>query len=299
MCFLSLFYSGCILLWHLLFPRDITNNLSYRLGSYGHLNRRIQELKTFGDIDVLFLGSSHAYRGFDPRVFRKHGIKSFNLGSGSQSPIQTEILLKRYLNTLNPKLVVYEVFPRNLSIDGVESALDLIANDKIDHLAIKMSLDLNHIKVYNTVILGVIRGLLNLDRNYVEPIRKGRDTYIKGGFVEKRISNFKNKRTYSNKKWRLVNYQKEAFERILEKLRKLKINVILVQAPVTRRFYDSYSNNSEIDSYFKSVADYYNFNEILKLPSTRYFYDYHHLNQDGVEIFNEALLNIIKRKNYF
>ena len=209
MCFLSLFYSGCILLWHLLFPRDITKNLSDRLGSYGHLNRRIQELKTFGDIDVLFLGSSHAYRGFDPRIFMQHGIRSFNLGSGSQSPIQTEILLKRYLNILNPKLVVYEVFPRNLSIDGVESALDLIANDKIDHLTIKMALDLNHIKVYNTVILGVIKDLLNLDRDYVEPIRKGRDTYVKGGFVEKRISFFNNRRKYSKKNGSWLNIKKK------------------------------------------------------------------------------------------
>ena len=298
-CFLTAFYSGCILLWDLLFPRDITKNLSYRLGAYGHLNRRIQELTTFGDVDILFLGSSHAYRGFDPRIFLKHGIKSFNLGSSSQSAIQTEILLKRYLNSLNPKLVVYEVYPHSLSIDGVESALDLIANDRIDFLAIKMALKLNHIKVYNTLIFGFIQDILNLGSDYVEPIRKGKDTYITGGFVEKRMSFFRNKRKYSKKKWRLVRYQKEAFERILERFKELKINVILVQAPVTKKLYASTSNNSEIDSYYRSLADYYNFNDILKLPSTRYFYDHHHLNQDGVEIFNKSLLNIIKSKNYF
>ena len=298
-CFLSLFYSGCILLWGLIFPRDITKNLSYLLGAYGHLNRRIQELKAFGDVDVLFLGSSHTYRGFDPRIFAKHGIKSFNLGSSSQSPLQTEILLKRYLNLLNPKLVVYEVYPRGLTIDGIESALDLISNDKIDNLALKMALDLNHIIVYNTLIFCVMRDLLNLDSDYIEPIRKGRDTYIRGGFVEKRISSFKNKRKYPKKRWKVVQYQKKAFQRILEKLEKRKINVILVQAPITKKFYDSYSNNSEFDSYFKSLGVYFNFNKILKLPGARYFYDHHHLNQDGVEIFNKSLLKIFHSKNYF
>jgi hypothetical protein len=298
-CFLSVFYPACLFLWGLLFPPTITKNLNYRLGLVGHLNRRIQELNAFRDIDVLFLGSSHTYRGFDPRIFKKYGIKSFNLGSSSQTPVQTEILLKRYLNSLNPELVVYEVYPRSLSIDGAESALDLIANDKIDYLTIKMALDLNNIKVYNTLIFGMIRKLLNLDNDFVEPIQKLEDIYVKGGFVERNNSFFKANETLLKKKWEFITYQKEAFERILKKFKKLKINVILVQAPITREFYDSYSNNLEIDSYFKSLADYYNFNEILKLPSTRYFYDSHHLNQDGVEIFNKSLLNIFKNNNYF
>ena len=141
-CLLSFLYAGCVFLSGLIFPSSTTRNLKYPLGSYGHLNSRVKDIKNHSDVDVLFLGSSHAYRGFDPRIFKKHGITSFNLGSSSQTPIQTEILLNRYLNSLNPKLVVYEVYPGFLRNDGVESALDLIANDKIDFLTIKMSLNL-------------------------------------------------------------------------------------------------------------------------------------------------------------
>lgn len=297
-CFFLLFYSGCVFLWGELFSTDLTKNLSYQLGAYGHLNRRVKDLRTYSDIDVLFLGSSHAYRGFDPRIFIRDGIKSFNLGSSAQTPIQTEILLKKYLDSLNPKLVVFEVYPRTLSSDGVESALDLIGNDKIDYLTIKMAIELNHIKVYNTLIFKIVRYLLHLDSDYVEPVQKGEDTYVKGGFVEKKISFYNKKEAYSLKKWKLVGYQKKAFERILKKLKKLNINVILVQAPVTKEYYSSYSNNSEIDSYFKTLAAYYNFNNILKLPKTLFFYDSHHLNQDGVEIFNKALLTIIENNSY-
>ena len=161
-----------------------------------------------------------------------------------------------------------------------------------------MALDLNNVTVYNTLIYGMIRDLLNLDSDFVEPIQNGEDIYIKGGFVEKEILFFENKESYASKKWEVIKYQKKAFERILEKLKKLKINVILVQAPITKEHYDSYSNNSEIDSYFKSLADYYNFNDILELPSTRYFFDSHHLNQDGVEIFNKSLVNIFKNNKY-
>ena len=40
------------------------------------------------NIDVLVLGSSHAYRGFDPRIFKKAGIKLFNFGSSGQTLLQ-------------------------------------------------------------------------------------------------------------------------------------------------------------------------------------------------------------------
>jgi len=298
-CFFSFFYSGYVFLWGLIFPPDIAKNIKYKLGSAGHYYSRIQDLATCADVDVIFLGSSHTYRGFDPRVFMNYGIKSFNLGSSSQSPIQTEILLKRYLHSLNPKLVVYEVYPSTLSNDGVESGLDLIANSRIDYLTIKMALDINHILVYNTLIYGMIRDLLNLDSGFIEPAQRKKDTYIKGGFVEREISFFENNEAYSLKKWEFVNFQKKALERILKRLKKLKINVILVQAPITKELYDSYSNNSEFDYYFKSLADYYNFNDILNLHSTRHFYDSHHLNQDGVEVFNKALVSILKKNKYF
>ena len=139
-----------------------------------------------------------------------------------------------------------------------------------------------------------------MDNDFVQPIQnqKWKDTYVKGGFVEKAISFFENNEAYPLKKWWLVKYQKEALERILKKFEKLKINVILVQAPITKELYNSFSNISETDSYFKSLADYYNFNNILMLDSTRHFYDSHHLNQDGVEIFNKSLLNILENNNY-
>src|SRR5690554_458534 len=64
----------------------------------GHTETRLKEVKSFGDVDILFLGSSHAYRGFDTRIFKKAGFRSFNLGTSAQTPLQTQILLRRYLD---------------------------------------------------------------------------------------------------------------------------------------------------------------------------------------------------------
>lgn len=296
--FLSIFYTACVFLWGLSAPFGFKKNLTYKKGSDGHLYSRLEDLKAYGHVDVLFLGSSHAYRGFDPRIFEKYGIKSFNLGSSSQTPVQTEILLSRYLDLINPKLVIFEVFPGNLSNDGVESALDLIANDRLDFLSVKMALKLNHIKIYNTIIYRVIRDLFHLDRGFVEPVYKSRskDTYIKGGFTEKELSYYDNNETHPIDEWRVDNRQKNAFERIIQKFNELKIKVVLVQAPIPREVYNSYLNNAEIDAYFKSISEYYNFNDILSLNSSVHFYDSHHLNLNGVKIFNTNLIDILTKE---
>lgn len=87
-------------------------NLNYRIGSYGHMFTRINEVKQLdSNVDILFLGSSHSYRGFDPRNFKDK--KTFNLGSSSQTPIQTKILLERYLDNINPKTVIYRSLSRD------------------------------------------------------------------------------------------------------------------------------------------------------------------------------------------
>lgn len=296
--FTLVFYLLCVILWGLLLPSALTKNINYRIGSYGHMNSRVKDLKSYGNVDILFLGSSHAYRGFDPRIFQASGINAFNLGSSSQTPIQTELLLDRYLDLMAPKLVIYEVYPGIFSSDGVESAMDIIANDKIDIDAVKMALELNHIKVYNTLIYALFRQFSSLDNSFEEDIKKGADTYVAGGFVEKDLAFYVESSNRPSRTWDLSQTQLNSFESMLNNLRENEIPVILVQAPVTDGHYDAYSNNSEVDNYFSLFGDYYNFNELIRLSDNQHFYDAHHLNQIGVEIFNRELLRLLKNDGF-
>jgi hypothetical protein len=43
----------------------------------------------------------------------------------------------------------------------------------------------------------------------------------------------------------------------------------------------------------KKLGTLYDFNEILTLNDTLHFFDSHHLNQNGVEIFNNELIRIL------
>ena len=41
--------------------------------------------------------------------------------------------------------------------------------------------------------------------------------------------------------------------------------------------------------------DYYNFNELIKLNDSLDFYDAHHMNQTGVNIFNTKLKEVLPK----
>jgi hypothetical protein len=70
-----------------------------------------------------------------------------------------------------------------------------------------------------------------------------------------------------------------------------------VQSPVTRTAFKKYKNNKSIDAYFSQKAEYYNFNYLVNMNDILNFYDENHLNQEGVKVFNEALIKIIDRRN--
>src|SRR5437870_3052083 len=80
---------------------------------YFHPQKRWSEFyqQKKNSIDLLFLGSSHCYRSFNPAIFdEKLGTNSFNMASPSQSPLTSYYVLKEVLKRQSPKIVILEVF---------------------------------------------------------------------------------------------------------------------------------------------------------------------------------------------
>ena len=285
-----------ILFFGQVLPQFLKPNVNYRIGSYGHMYSRIKEIKKFKNIDLLFLGSSHSYRGFDTRIFEKYGCKSFNLGSSGQTPIQTEVLLDRYLDSLNPKIVVFEVSPMLFSSDGVESSLDLIANDKNDLLTVTKLIKWNNIKTINTAIIGFWRDYMGLNADFIEEKKKGNDYYVSGGFVEKKLKFYKPE-PIDKHEINIKDDQFEAFKNCINKIKKRNIKLILVQVPITKNLYNSYTNTQYFDDSISKYGNYYNFNKLLNVQDTIHFSDSHHLNQLGVEFFDKEAVKLLNLKN--
>lgn len=289
------FYVTVICLVGDLLPTKITKNLIYKRGGAGHSLNRFEEVKGVENVAILFLGSSHTYRGFDHRIFYNNGFTNFNLGSSAQTPIQTKVLLNRYLDQLNPKVAIYEVYPITFTLDGLESAMDLIANDQNDFGSLKMAFHYNHIKTYNSLIYSSFRQFFYKKNLPIGEMKIGEDQYISGGYVEKIKSKFKPKH-FESQELRFRQDQLNTLKENLETLKNREVKVFLVQAPITSDYYKSFSNRSEFDSLMNSFGKYYNFNSAVDLTDSLHFFDAHHLNQKGVEIFNKKLLEVIPFK---
>lgn len=69
-------------------------------------------------VDVLFVGSSHAYRNINPAVFyEQDGIASYVLGTASQPIWNSYYYMVEALKTQNPKLIVLDCY--KITVDKV------------------------------------------------------------------------------------------------------------------------------------------------------------------------------------
>jgi hypothetical protein len=154
-------------------------------GGPSHSLVRFREAEASGPVDIVFLGASHTYRGFDPRLFAAMGYTSLNLGSSSQTPLNTLSLLQRHLEQLKPKLVIYEIYQTALGIDGMESYYDLLSNTPLDLTTLEMTWNVRQPQAWTALLSTGIRNLRTPMSGHLQRGKEGRDDlYILGGFVQ-------------------------------------------------------------------------------------------------------------------
>lgn len=275
-------------------PYSQHRNIKYARGGYGHLLTRLQEADTTGPVDILFLGSSHAYRGFDPRVFSAAGFRTFNLGSSSQSPIQTAWLVERYLDRMAPKLVVMDVFPTTFTTEGIEAMLNMLSNAPLDGALLGMALRTPHADTWNTAIVATWRELTQANAGITEPAWQPRDhdRYIPGGYVEKEAIPFTPRSEASKLSWDPPQRQWDAFLTIRRAVEARGIPFVLVQTPVTRNWQFTAAERTQLHEVFAPHAEaYVDLSDALPGDEATLFYDGHHMRQASVERFNAMFID--------
>lgn len=275
------------------FPKSYRPNLPIEPVKKMHIHYLAEDLKKLNAVDVVFLGSSHAYRGFDVRIFQKNGISSFNLGTSSQTPLQTDVIARKYLPQLKPKLVIYEVYPYNFCVDGVESSIDYIQTMPFDFDLFQLTYRSKHIKSTHAYFLRLPKNiLLSSDKFGASEKADTCDYYIPGGYTAKipTTSYRPQKKEVDKKYWDFSSDQTYYFNKTISYLKNKKIPFILIQAPYTKELYNSYLNQLSADSLFQAHGRYINYNGKLPLLDSVHFYDDNHLNQLGVELFNQQII---------
>jgi hypothetical protein len=296
--FAALVVLALLIIWGELVPRKLRTNLLYPAQAYGFLDTRLKQADARGPVDVLFLGSSKAYRGFDTRIWEAHGVRCFNLGSTGQTPLQAELLLARYLGRLQPRLVILEVDPVPLMDEGVESSLDFLANGPIDGEAWRMAGRIHHLKTWNALAFGAWKQISGQRNPIPEPQRQGPDTYVNGGFTERDPEHFKHEGPMKNVEYKPRPEQLDALFRTLRMLEEANTPFVLVTAPITDAFARSWVGVDRLRALIGPGDVYLNMQDSGAYSDSLHFYDRGHLNQQGVQLFNRALLDTLERRGW-
>ena len=67
-------YLVFLIFWGEVMPKTYQKNLNYIVGSSGHVYTRMKEVKQTKKVDILFLGSSHTYRGLIREYSKSMGL---------------------------------------------------------------------------------------------------------------------------------------------------------------------------------------------------------------------------------
>lgn len=260
----------------------------------GFLNTRIKDIANYRNVDVLFLGSSHSYRTFDTRFYRAHGISCFNLGSSNQTPIQTYVLLKTYLDSLNPKFVVFEVHPDIMKNDGIECTVDLLINAPMTWEATKMAWGTGNMKVINTWFYALYNQYLAQRLQHTtEDSVMDEAKYVPGGYVEINRKEFV-RMNYSHHNITIRPDQMEALKKCLNLLKARNIKYMLVEVQDAEQLRSAYKNHEWFEKKMAALGPYRY--KPLPLVDTIHFCNSNHLYIPGIELFNNDFLPDLQKE---
>jgi hypothetical protein len=281
------------------FVRKYTNVFTGSISRGDSTLLRLREVEKTANIDILFLGSSHCYRGFDTRIFERYGLKSFNLGTTAQSPINSYYLLAKHIWRLKPKLIVMELYWHVLSSDGMESFIDIASNSELDMSLIKMCFSINNLRAYNNVLFNLFKINLKPTREIKAKLKNG-DRYQRGGFVESGKSEYHPDHDMNTFNIRLNPKQMAYIEKIIGLARDAKSQIVFVTTPVADAYMNSIQNYEFFTDTVSRIAikfqvPFFDFNRNQELSLKEYYFDSDHLNQNGVKLFDNMVYDTLKK----
>jgi hypothetical protein len=261
-----------------------------------HIALRFEELQKERDIDVLFIGSSHSLRTFDPRYFERHQIRAFNLGTANQTPMNTYYLLEQYLSQLKPRLVVIEAYWETLEINGVEGTIAITVNRGPGWDTLKMALATRHPKALNAQWSSLFEHLFGT----ATAIQLRPDeAYTSRGFVETWEPNGAGEIRRKRHDVVVDEQQMNYLSRTLTLVKAHDARVLMVWAPVTAAWRDLAMNLKDVRHRLADLSKSYDvpfvdLNDAVLLDDGLDFKDSDHLNQHGVDKVMPVFLSVLR-----
>lgn len=269
-------------------------------------------------VDILILGSSHAYRSYEPNTLESAlagNFEVFNMGSSAQSPITSYYILEEILQNTPPKLVIMDIYFMVFTSDELLNN-GLINWNYMENGPAKwhffrdgfsredqLATILFPTYVYRKYLEPKVKKLLG--RSYLPP-EKG--TYREKGFVgyadTLTMQVLRNYNQFDRFQTQLSDFTEKSQEYLLQiagKCRKMNIPIVFSVAPIPEVSVQKILNYPEISAHFAQLADsvgvpYFDFNR-QRLPGLRdevHYYDDDHMNLAGASYFSRAITPFLK-----
>ena len=251
-----------------------------------------QELQMMHDLtsnttkyDAIVLGSSHAYRGYDPRIFEQAGVSLFNAGTSAQNAKGSLVLYNEYLKDRGD-IFILDVYDPVFELEGTESNMRLIQNVSTHEAA--LDLVQQEWKMYTVNALAV--RLASLQPRDEAP----NADYVKNGFCEKKGILYALE-PLNDSVFDANEEMFEAFEALVKQMQADGKRVVLCSHPLPasaglHNYHDKFLERFTplIQRYGLTYIDLTYYTEGFGINE---FADLSHLNQQGVELYNRLLLN--------
>lgn len=271
-------------------------------------------------IDVLILGSSHAYRSYNPKIIKQYTKNEtvFNFGSSGQSPKNGYYVLNEILQKHHPKVLILDIYYMVFTPDRElrnrrynwqymeygKGKRDFFWNgfsfeEKVRLIFFPSVIYRRHLKAKLNKLLG---------RAYL--LGKEGD-YITNGFVATAdtlsLNELKNNNQFDVFKTKLdelaeaqLHYLKKMKDRCAEE----NIQLVLMTSPMPKISVEKIGNYQAFSTFFSNLSTQwnipfldYNIKRIEEIEDEFHYYDDDHLNAAGATIFSEKVAKVIKDLN--
>lgn len=262
-------------------------------------------------VDVLTIGSSHAYQGINTAVlWSEYGIASFNLCGAAQPIWNTYYYLEEALKTQTPKVIILDTYYLHMSDDfsdtstAIKNTYGLKWSDTKKE-AIKASFDTETVgNQYFYSILQYHSRYSDLKKTDFYPYQANKDMYEnhKGFYCYFRCEDVPENDLSSAKDYAPLTEKVDFYYRkIFELAQSKNIPVIPIAIPFNaENFHQGFFNSAEYIAEAEYGATFYNFNteykDAIKLNYTTDFADKQHLNYIGNTKLSRFLGDILKNQ---
>ncbi len=271
-------------------------------------------------IDLVILGSSHAYRSYDPKVIgQAMGLENrvFNFGSSAQSPMVSFFVLKEILEIQRPKYVVmdlyYLVFQEDNQLRNRRYNLDYMQSGPT-----RTAFFRDGFSVEEKVLLTAFPTLVYKD--YLKPkfnkllgrphMLKKKGNYQGAGFVSNPDTLSMEKLKYQNQFdyfdteiSAITDSNLGYLKKIYDLCHRENISLFFITAPMpeisTGKIEDYWLFSRlffETTVQLQSPFIDYNINRFGAIKDTDHYYDDDHLNAAGARIFSASVADYIEKR---